>query len=317
MKLKNGIIILLLSVLLVSCDMLGFVGEALKGDKGDKGEQGLSLIWMGTLEAPPEGPQKNWAYYNEILGYAYIYDGTAWQILASSGADGTDGVDGTNGTDGVSILWQGSFATPPLDPLVNWAYYNTTEGSSYIFDGTLWQVLAVDGSDGTDGADGMGYLSVNLHFYADSQDSVTFNSAADPASVGRSFRLYADDNSQWDDGLGQELASGVLPENIDLNPDFPGLVYYLSVIVPASSYPEGYYTIWMIIDDDDLDSNGLLADASAGTDGINDGQDLIYPVNMSYFPGNTDVFYQNSFLPSEGAVSWDVILRSNAINDPI
>jgi hypothetical protein len=35
----------------------------------------------------------------------------------------------------------------PSDPEVNWAYYNSSEGKSYIYDGSQWHVLAQDGSE--------------------------------------------------------------------------------------------------------------------------------------------------------------------------
>lgn len=82
----------------------------------------------------------------------------------ADGADGSDGLpglpgqDGTNGvdgTDGVSILWLGSIATPPTDPTLNNAYYNSTDNKSYIWNGSSWQVLAQDGADGADGSPGL------------------------------------------------------------------------------------------------------------------------------------------------------------------
>nr|WP_321265391.1 InlB B-repeat-containing protein [uncultured Sphaerochaeta sp.] len=52
------------------------------------------------------------------------------------------------------MIWQGELTTHPGSPQFNWAYYNLTEGKSYIYDGTIWQVLAQDGNDGIDGEDG-------------------------------------------------------------------------------------------------------------------------------------------------------------------
>lgn len=49
------------------------------------------------------------------------------------------------------IIWKGTLATAPANPEGGWAYYNSTEGISYIYDGTAWQILAKDGADGTDG----------------------------------------------------------------------------------------------------------------------------------------------------------------------
>lgn len=43
------------------------------------------------------------------------------------------------------IEWQGSFETAPDNPAIGWAYYNTTEGKSYIFTDRGWQIIAQDG----------------------------------------------------------------------------------------------------------------------------------------------------------------------------
>ena len=50
-------------------------------------------------------------------------------------------------------VWKGSLAAAPENPAVGWAYYNTTDKCSYIYDGTSWSILAKDGTDGTDGTD--------------------------------------------------------------------------------------------------------------------------------------------------------------------
>jgi len=70
------------------------------------------------------------------------------------GEDGEDGTDGVDGKDGVSIVWLGPLATAPGDPALNNAYYNTSDGTSYVWDGIAWQVLAQGGIDGEDGLQG-------------------------------------------------------------------------------------------------------------------------------------------------------------------
>ena len=91
-----------------------------------------------------------WAYYNITDGCSYIYDGSTWQLLARKGTDGA-----TGSGDG-SIRWRGTFANvnevyepAPLD-----AFFNTTDGCSYIYNGTNWVMLAQAGEDGKDGTDG-------------------------------------------------------------------------------------------------------------------------------------------------------------------
>ena len=55
-----------------------------------------------------------------------------------------------------SFIWKGSSATSPENPEKYWAYFNTTDGCSYIYDGEKWTLLAQAGADGKDGADGNG-----------------------------------------------------------------------------------------------------------------------------------------------------------------
>jgi hypothetical protein len=114
------------------------------GEDGADGADGVSISWQGTFTSHPENPELNWAYYNSTDGKSYIYDGAQWQILAQDGVSGTDGADGL---DGVSVQWQGTFESHPENPQLNWAYYNSAEGISYVYDGSTWHVLAMDGED--------------------------------------------------------------------------------------------------------------------------------------------------------------------------
>ncbi len=55
-----------------------------------------------------------------------------------------------------TIVWKGSFASADEieNPEYLWAYYNTTDGCSYIYDGEKWTLLASSGKNGLDGKDG-------------------------------------------------------------------------------------------------------------------------------------------------------------------
>ena len=46
------------------------------------------------------------------------------------------------------MRWKGGLSSAPSSPEQGWAYYNTTDGISYIWDGKSWEVLARDGTDG-------------------------------------------------------------------------------------------------------------------------------------------------------------------------
>ncbi len=116
------------------------------------GTDGTSIIWKGDLSEAPENPENLWAYYNTEDECSYIYNGSEWELLAK------DGKNGTNGKDGIGITWLGSFASSSeiTTPSFLNAYYNTTDGCSYIYDGNEWKLLARKGSDGVSGAGGSG-----------------------------------------------------------------------------------------------------------------------------------------------------------------
>lgn len=109
---------------------------------GRDGASGI-LLWIGALDSAPPNPSAGWAYYNSTDRISYIWNGNNWEILAK---DGTDGIDGGDGTNGIGIIWQGTFSTQPASPQINWAYYNTIDNKSYIWNGSSWQIMAESGN---------------------------------------------------------------------------------------------------------------------------------------------------------------------------
>ncbi len=63
----------------------------------------------------------------------------------TNGVDGLDGLPGKDGTNGISIIWLGSLMSAPASPVLNNGYYNTVDKKSYIWDGSVWQIIAQDG----------------------------------------------------------------------------------------------------------------------------------------------------------------------------
>ena len=139
------------------------------GTNGKDGKDGASIVWRGSFASSLEitNPVVLNAYYNTTDGCSYIYTTTGWNLLAKAGAngsdgsngnDGTNGTDGTNGKDGASIVWRGSFASSSevTNPVVLNAYYNTTDGCSYIYTTNGWTLLAKAGATGKDGTSGSG-----------------------------------------------------------------------------------------------------------------------------------------------------------------
>lgn len=113
-------------------------------ESGSPGPQGTSITWKGTLAGNPSSPSLNWAYYNSTDNKAYIWNGTSWTVLAES----LVGPAGPQGPAGTSITWQGTLTAHPSSPQINWAYYNSVDGKSYIWDGSAWQILTQPANNG-------------------------------------------------------------------------------------------------------------------------------------------------------------------------
>jgi hypothetical protein len=84
--------------------------------------------------------------FTGILGTYTVTGGETTQI------DAQDLTITETGEDG--IVWQGDLSSAPKNPQVNWAYYDTVQKKSFIWDGTAWRRIAQDGADGVDGAKG-------------------------------------------------------------------------------------------------------------------------------------------------------------------
>lgn len=82
-------------------------------------------------------------------------------IVAAVAFAACEGPTGPKGEQGISINWQGEYpsaaallaAKGVTTPGANWAYYNTEEGTSYIWNAATraWEILAIDGGRGSDG----------------------------------------------------------------------------------------------------------------------------------------------------------------------
>src|SRR5690554_1239947 len=189
---------------------------------GADGNDGISINWLGTYTTAPASPVLNDSYYNSTDGVSYIWNGTAWQIVAQDGNDGAIGAAGPQGpqgpigntgpagapgTNGVSINWLGTYTTAPASPALNDSYYNSTDGVSYIWNGTAWQIVAQDGTDGIAGTNGLpGADGINMEWLGDFSNapaSPTLNQAYYNTTDGES---YIWDGSAWQtvakDGVG-------------------------------------------------------------------------------------------------------------------
>ena len=100
----------------------------------------VSIKWLGTYTSAPLNPQIGDAYYNSSTKASYVYDGNIWQQISKDGDNGTSAT-----ISGYLITWKGSLSSEPQNPIAGWAYYNSSEKKSFIYDGTTWQIMAQDG----------------------------------------------------------------------------------------------------------------------------------------------------------------------------
>jgi hypothetical protein len=131
------------------------------GVNGAVGVNGTSIEFKGSFSIAPASPSNGWAYYNTTDKKSYVYQSGAWYQMT---VDGIAGANGTNGTNGLSIVWKGESANPPANPVLNWVYRDTDNGLVYIWNGTAWALMVLDGNDGIDGTNGTDGLSVFITY---------------------------------------------------------------------------------------------------------------------------------------------------------
>lgn len=282
-------------LILSSCS---YVTSMLQGPAGPDGTDGLSVVWLGSLATAPANPKVNDAYYNTTDGISYFWDGSAWQVLARDGQDGLDGVNGANGadgSDGLSIVWLGSFPTAPLTPNINEAYYNTTDGRSYIWDGTAWQILAQDG-----------FLDVSVTLTIALGSAIGF---VDDAFLGREFTVMLDADVDPVNANEIVIYNGQLPPGQDLISDFPDDNITVTFTVPSGTAASGWYAVYVWIEDDNDNPNGNnISPGLVNNGSLDPVQDLIYAV------GNNSLIGPNIFFPAGGAVSWTLLIEGSTLS---
>ena len=172
-------------------------------------KDGNGIIWKGVLSVAPESPEVNWAYYDTTNQTSYIWNGTNWDTLSVSLGGDT--------TVTVGITWLGTFDSAPLSPLIGYAYYNSTAGASYIYDGSVWQQISKDGVDGTNGTSTAvtGYLITWKGSYTAAPSNpqagwAYYNTSAKKSYIydGTSWQIMAQDGADGASGSNSSSSSG-------------------------------------------------------------------------------------------------------------
>ena len=86
-----------------------------------------------------------------------------------------------------SLVWKGNFETAPENPEINWAYFNTTDGCSYIWDGTTWSLLAGAGEDGI--IDGTGNKDDFIKYYDELDDFISKSITIDRNKFAENYQI--------------------------------------------------------------------------------------------------------------------------------
>ena len=124
------------------------------GKQGAKGDDGLSVFItyhdnaIDSTPATPTGNGTTDGWHTNATKAANWMS----QKVAASASEGTWGapiqICGVDGQNGVSIIWKGEFASHPNNPENGWAYKNTTDKKSYVYQDGAWHQMTVDGQNG-------------------------------------------------------------------------------------------------------------------------------------------------------------------------
>jgi len=122
---------------------------------GEDGADGFS-IWTTTT-----APSSNKINISALTGPTGVTPRVGEHIIRSNryqytitAVDSTQVTVGTatdlKGTNGTSVVWKGDLSSAPSNPQTLWAYYNTVDKKSYIYNGSSWDTMTNDGANGQD-----------------------------------------------------------------------------------------------------------------------------------------------------------------------
>lgn len=209
------------------------------GHDGINGKNGTSIIWKGSYSEHLSTPQNGWAYYNSTDKASYVYQDGAWYQMSA------DGIDGQKGADGSSITWKGESSNAPSNPLKNWVYRDKDDGRVYIYNGTAWELMVLDGDDGINGTNGSDGLSVFITY----NDNISMPTTPTGDGTSNGWHTDATSYSIWmSQKVAADAASGTWGEPIKIKGmDGKGISevkeYYKlnndSTTAPTSGWEEG------------------------------------------------------------------------------
>lgn len=135
---------------------------------------------------------------------------TPVRLTGDRGPIGPSGADGVAGSDGQSIVWRGEFSLHPSNPQNGWAYRNTSDGRSYVYQDGTWYQMTIDGVDGQHGT------SIEIR-YSGPEPGANIAAAFDPAlhAYMQQRQTGSPWPSEWARIVGERGADGEAGEYVD------------------------------------------------------------------------------------------------------
>ncbi|MCP4679795.1 MAG: collagen-like protein [Deltaproteobacteria bacterium] len=225
-----------------------------------------------------------------------------------TGPEGPEGPKGDPGDDGVTVTWRGTYSLPPSSPEVNHAYQNSNDGSSYIYNGSSWEVLARAGATGGAGANG----SYFDYRFPDGKNGEIINmwvssTANYTVPAGKTFYLFSSTNSLENVSNGvfmwnpENNKSAILKSGTTIAPDntyYPAWITGLLVdqgveVVNAWITSTGHYTV-------PEGKTLYLLSSSNSLERVSNNILVYSPTRMQFaaFPSGTALAADNSYYPA-------------------
>ena len=151
-----------------------------------------------------------------------------------------------------SFIWQGSSATPPANPEKYWAYFDTDDGCSYIYDGEKWTLLAQAGKDGENGTNGTGG-SGSIYSYTVNIDDIYTGYKEYGYLAGMTMYFLTAEQARLCQGASGGIHSDIIDDK---------LYYYLDGFVPDTGKSGNYGVLGQLQNPNDLKTkffNGIAA----------------------------------------------------------